>query len=72
MIRNGWLLGVGIAALSLAALGIVALRPQPGRWQVIMGESQGKEVIIFVDTATGRTYWRQPGEIGWNPLPSPK
>jgi DsbC/DsbD-like thiol-disulfide interchange protein len=65
--------GIYLLAAVLAA-GVVAfvLQPQAGRWQIIMGQSQGEEVIVAVDTATGWTYWRQPGKLGWNPVPSPK
>ncbi len=65
---------VAVAALVAALVVALAssLRPQAGRWQVVMGVSQGKEVIVAVDTATGWTYWRQPGGVGWNPVPSPK
>jgi DsbC/DsbD-like thiol-disulfide interchange protein len=61
-----------LAAVVAAGVAAVALRPQAGRWHVVLGESAGKEVIVAVDTATGWTYWREPGVIGWNPVPPPK
>jgi DsbC/DsbD-like thiol-disulfide interchange protein len=62
-----------LAAVVVAAVAaVVVLRPQAGRWHIVLGESAGKEVIVAVDTATGWTYWREPGVMGWTPVPPPK
>jgi hypothetical protein len=60
-----------IVAAIVAAVAVIALRPQVGRWQAMVVVWEGKQQIIAVDTATGVTYWRGDGQFDWGPVPSP-
>lgn len=67
----GWVVA-GVLLVLIFAVGAMQQQGQVGRWQVVVGEWEGKSQAVMVDTVTGWTYWRGTGPVGWNPVPSPR
>lgn len=67
----GWVVA-GLLLVLICTVGAMQQQGQVGRWQVVIGQWEGKDVAVAVDTTTGTTYWRGPGPTGWGPVPAPR